>query len=113
MFPIQSKSEVIVVMRNLLARIKNFYCASVKVLRIDNGCEFFSTEFQSMMSSLGILHQISCVYTPQQHGVVERKYRTILDVARVLTFRAVVPLNFGVNVSLLLYIFSIEYLLEF
>ncbi|XP_055830969.1 uncharacterized protein LOC129900004 [Solanum dulcamara] len=64
------------------------------LLRTDNGCEFFRTEFQSLISTLGILHQSSCVYTPQQNGVVERKHRTILGIARSLRFQAAIPLRF-------------------
>lgn len=71
LFLIQFKSEVIVVLRDFLTRIQNLFSTSVKVLRTDNGCEFFSHEFKSLMSTLGILHQTSCVYTPQQNGVVE------------------------------------------
>ena len=64
----------------------NLFSTTMKVLRTDNDCEFFSSEFQSLVSDYGILHQSSCVYTPQQNGVVERKHRTILGVARSLRF---------------------------
>lgn len=57
-------------------------------------CEFFSHEFKSLLSHLGIVHQSSCVYTSQQNGVVERKHRTILGIARSLRFQASLLLQF-------------------
>lgn len=47
-----------------------------------------------LLKSLGIVHQSSCVYTPQQNGVVERRHRYILDTARAIKFQASVPLRF-------------------
>jgi len=31
----------------------------------------------------GILHKVSCVYTPQQNGIVERKNRHIVETTRI------------------------------
>ncbi|KAL0456258.1 UNVERIFIED_CONTAM: Copia protein [Sesamum latifolium] len=42
----------------------------------------------------GIVHQRSCPYTPQQNGVVERKHKHLLSVARSLLHQASLPRKF-------------------
>ncbi|KAL0345252.1 UNVERIFIED_CONTAM: Retrovirus-related Pol polyprotein from transposon RE2 [Sesamum radiatum] len=65
--------------------------SKVRRIRSDNGTEFTNSSCQALFHSLGILHQRSCPHTPQQNGVVERKHRHILDVARALKFQAHLP----------------------
>lgn len=74
--------------------IKNVFSATVKILRTGNGCEFFNSQMTKLLQSLGILQQSSCVYSPQQNGVVERKHRHILDRVRALRFQDNLPLKF-------------------
>jgi hypothetical protein len=57
-------------------------------LRTDNGPEFMLSSFYS---SHGIVHQRSCVETPQQNGRVERKHQHILNVGRVLLYQFKLP----------------------
>ena len=67
-----------------------FNC-KVKTIRSDNGSEFYLKDF---FQSNGILHQLTCVDTPQQNVVVERKYQHVLNVARALGFQSQLPLCF-------------------
>jgi len=48
----------------------------------------------SYFQTHGILHQTSCVDTPQQNGRVERKHRHILNVARACLFQGNLPVKF-------------------
>ncbi|XP_019257833.1 PREDICTED: uncharacterized protein LOC109236058 [Nicotiana attenuata] len=67
-FLLNCKSEAIVVLRDFLTQVSNVFSTTVKILRTDNGSEFFSTAFKHLLSDLGIVHQSTCVYTPQQNG---------------------------------------------
>ena len=63
----------------------------VKKVRTDNGPEFCMANF---FSSKGIIHQKSCVETPQQNSIVERKHQHIMNVTRALLFQANLPKSF-------------------
>lgn len=57
----------------------------------DNGTEYVNREFREYFSTHGILHQTTCVDTPAQNGVAERKNRHLLEVAHSLMFTMNVP----------------------
>jgi len=63
----------------------------VKIVRSDNGPEFTIPQFYA---SKGILHQTSCVETPQQNARVERKHQSILNITRALLFQSHLPKSF-------------------
>jgi hypothetical protein len=44
--------------------------------------EFKNSQIEGFLEEEGIKHEFSSPYTPQQNGVVERKNRTLLDMAR-------------------------------
>lgn len=81
----KQKSEAHTLLIHFILLVENQFGTKVKVVRSDNGPEFKIPQFYS---SKGIVHQTSCVNTPQQNGVAERKHRHLLNVARVLLFQA-------------------------
>jgi transposase InsO family protein len=50
----------------------------------DNGMEFKNSQIEGFLEEEDINHEFSSPYTPQQNGVVERKNRTLLDMARTM-----------------------------
>ncbi|KAI3707507.1 hypothetical protein L6452_26097 [Arctium lappa] len=90
---LKSKDEVfdnIVAFHSLLI---NQFGKHVKIFRSDNGTEFVNNKLGAFFKTNGIIHQTSCVYTPQQNGVVERKHRHLLNVSRALMFQGNIPLD--------------------
>ncbi|RDX96626.1 hypothetical protein CR513_20684, partial [Mucuna pruriens] len=59
--------------------------------KIDTGTEFISLKFSKFLKDNGMVHELMCVNTPQQNGVVERKNCHPLEVARALLFQMFVP----------------------
>jgi transposase InsO family protein len=62
--------------------VQNKFESNIKKIRSDNGSEFKNTRIEDLYDNLGIGHQLSPTYTPQSNGVVERKNRTLIDMAR-------------------------------
>ncbi|XP_050229207.1 uncharacterized protein LOC126678346 [Mercurialis annua] len=69
----------------------------VHTSRSHNAKEYLSGPFQIFMSQNSILHQTSCVDTPSQNGLAERKNRHLLETARVLLFQTQVPKYFWID----------------
>lgn len=82
-----SKAEVSQHVMNFVQLIETQH----KTIRTDNGPEFLMPYFYS---SKGIIHQKSCVESPQQNGRVEIKHQHILNVARSLLFHSNLPKQF-------------------
>lgn len=91
---ISSKAEVFSVLKNFLLMVNTQFGVKVKVLRSDNDTEFMNINCKELFDSLGIVHQTSCAYTPQQNGVVERKHGHILNTARALRLQSNVPIKY-------------------
>ncbi|KAL1203338.1 Retrovirus-related Pol polyprotein from transposon TNT 1-94 [Cardamine amara subsp. amara] len=86
-----SKSHVLDAFSKFYSYVVTQFGTKIKILRSDNGGEYTSNAFKEFVGKVGIVHQTSCAYTPQQNGVAERKNRHLMEVARTLLFDRSVP----------------------
>ena len=88
---LKTKSEIPSILVLFCEMIHNQFRKKVRIMRIDNAREYFCGEVNKYMEDKGIIHQSSCVNTPQQNGLVERKIGHIMSSARALLFQGNCP----------------------
>ena len=66
----------------------------VKVLRTDNGGEYNSKEFEQYLKKQSIQHEVTIPKTPQENGVSERMYRTLVETIRSMSADSELPKRF-------------------
>ena len=77
-FFLHDKSEVASCFKKFAKRVQNEFEVKLKKIRSDNEKEFDNTNIEAYCDEVGIKHEVSATYTPQQNGVVERKNRTLI-----------------------------------
>ena len=88
MYMIKNKSDVIQILQDFFAYTHTQFQCLVECVRSDNAKELCEWKMMQYYIQHGIIHQKSCTETPQQNGVVERKHRHLLEVARSLFFQS-------------------------
>ena len=66
----------------------------MKRIRIDNGLEYFSEQFNKLCEDEGIARHKIVRGNPQQNGLGERMNRTILERVRCMIINAGLPKSF-------------------
>ena len=69
----------------------------ISTIRSDHGTKFENKFFKIFCNENGISHTFSSPRTPQQNGVVERKNRTLVEMARTILHEYNLPLYFWVE----------------
>ena len=68
----------------LCKKIQNEKGICITSIRSDHGGEFENESFSKFCEENGITHNFSTPRTPQQNGVVERKNRSLQEMARTM-----------------------------
>lgn len=99
------KSETQAFLKSFFAFVETQFNKKVKRFRVENEGEFYS--MKKNFSELRIMYETSCVSTPQQNGIAERKYHHILSVAKALRFQSYLPTAFwGESVLTVVYLIN-------
>ncbi|RVW38886.1 Retrovirus-related Pol polyprotein from transposon TNT 1-94 [Vitis vinifera] len=90
-FLMKEKSETSQIFKNFKNMIQTQFQSKIQILKSDNARDYFNSILGEFLAQEGIVHLSSCVDTPQQNGIAERKNRHLLEVARSLMFSMNVP----------------------
>lgn len=75
----KSKEKTVEMFEDYFNRVKTQTGRNPRRVRSDNGTEEVNSEIDKLLSDLGIIHELSCPFTPEQNGRVERDMRTLSE----------------------------------
>nr|GFA50861.1 putative ribonuclease H-like domain-containing protein [Tanacetum cinerariifolium] len=97
-FFLVSKDETPSVLKTFIIGLENLLSLKVKIIRCDNRTEFKNSDLNQLCGVKGIKREFSVPRTPQQNGIAERKYRTLIEAARTLLADLLLPIPFWVEI---------------
>jgi transposase InsO family protein len=95
-FFLQDKSETQGTLKRFLRRAQNEFELKVKKNRSDNGSKFKNLQVEEYLEEEGI--EFFAPYKPQQNSMVERKNRSLIDMARTMLGEYKTPERFWLEV---------------
>jgi hypothetical protein len=101
-FFLESKDEVFEHFWSLALRLNNEHPNCLKAIHSDNGTEFKNASLDQFCLEHGIDQQFSAPRVPAQNGVVERKNRTLVEMARMMLDEHKTPRRFwadGISIA--------------
>jgi len=93
--PLQNKSDFLTVYLSFEKYVSRQFNTQIKVFHSDGGGEFINSKLAGHFRSTGIVHQVSCPYTPEQTGMVERRHRIIRELVMTMLFHSGTPYFYG------------------
>jgi transposase InsO family protein len=88
---LRQKSEVFQHLKDFKALVETQSGKKIKVFRTDNRGEYVNHEIQNLCHEAGIQLQHTILYTLQQNGVVERKNRSLKEMASCMLHAKSLP----------------------
>ena len=91
---LKHKDEVPNVVEKFIKMAENQTGHKLKTLRTDNGREYVNSTLKGKLDNLGVRHETSIPYHPQQNGRAERVNRTLLEKTRCMLAESMLPKKF-------------------
>ena len=88
------KDETFSAFTKLFKRVSNEQNSTIISIRSDHGSEFDNNLFENFYNEYRINHNLLAFGTPQQNGMVERKNRTLEEMARTMFYENNLPKYF-------------------
>ncbi|CAI5469348.1 unnamed protein product [Closterium sp. Yama58-4] len=82
--PVAKKSDAVLEFQKWLVLVERQTKRSVLQLRSDRGGEFLGKAFTAFVDGKGIVHDLTCPYTPQQNDMAEREMRPVVESVRTM-----------------------------
>lgn len=90
-FLMLTKQHTFQILSDFFSYVSTMFGKQIKKIRSDYRIEFFNKDILLFLSKKGVIHQSSCVDTPQQNTKV---YLHLLNVSRALGFNSCLPIIF-------------------
>jgi transposase InsO family protein len=74
---LRKKKQAASQIQSFFSFVERQFGVKIQTLRTDRGGEFLGSDFVAWLDQLGVRHQLTVPYTPQQNGVCERYNRTL------------------------------------
>lgn len=81
-YMIRNKNDALDAFKKFCLLVEDGLEKKIRILRTDRGGEFTSKEFEKYCEEARIARHYTAPYSPQQNGVVERRNRTVVEMAR-------------------------------
>jgi transposase InsO family protein len=99
-FFLEEKGETFGFVRDLVLRFRNErHGDAIRAIHSDNGSEFKNSHFETFFHDLGLEHHYSSPFTPPRNGMVERKNKTLCEMARTMLDEHRTPRRFWADVD--------------
>ncbi|CAI7898410.1 unnamed protein product [Closterium sp. NIES-54] len=82
--PVAKKSDALQEFEQWLAVTERQTKKSVLMLGSGRGGEFLGNQFTDFVNGKGIVHDLTCPYTPQQNSMAKREMRTVVESVRTM-----------------------------